>query len=68
MGAEVAKLLFPDTPHGKESGGRPEAIPTLQRETFLDFYRNHLTKIFSPGLIVHIRITALMTSSLWFRL
>ncbi|MBQ4383796.1 MAG: insulinase family protein [Firmicutes bacterium] len=41
MGAEVAKLLFPDTPYGKESGGRPEAIPTLQRETFLDFYNQY---------------------------
>ena len=41
MSSETARLLFPDTPYGKESGGRPEAIPTLQRETFLDFYKKY---------------------------
>ena len=41
---EVNKALFPDTPYRFESGGLPEAIPTLTQEMFTDFHR----KYYSP--------------------
>ena len=37
----INKALFPDTPYSWESGGDPEAIPTLTQEKFLDFYRTY---------------------------
>jgi len=33
--------LFPDTPYGVESGGLPEAIPTLTHEAFCEFHRRY---------------------------
>ncbi len=36
---EMTKALFPDTCYGKDSGGNPDAIPSLTREAFLDFHR-----------------------------
>ena len=38
---ELIYALFPDTPYGKNSGGDPEAIPTLSYEAFLDFYNTY---------------------------
>ena len=37
--------LFPDTAYGFESGGAPEAIPTLSYETFCDFHK----KLYHPS-------------------
>ncbi len=37
--SEIAKALYPDTCYGKDSGGNPDAIPTLTREGYLDFHR-----------------------------
>lgn len=36
---ETMNLLFPDTAYGFESGGHPDAIPTLTYENFKKFYR-----------------------------
>ena len=36
---DLYKGLLPDTVHGSESGGDPEAIPTLSYEDFLAFHR-----------------------------
>jgi len=38
---EVQFALFPDTPYAFESGGTPEAIPTLTYENYLDDHRRH---------------------------
>lgn len=38
---EVQKALFPGTCYAFESGGTPEAIPTLTYEGFLDEHRRH---------------------------
>ena len=35
------RQLYPDTTYGKESGGRPEAIPSLTYEKYLDFHRQY---------------------------
>lgn len=37
----LAAALFPDTPYRFESGGTPDAIPTLTYEGFLDEHRRH---------------------------
>ena len=37
----VFKHLFPDNGYGFESGGTPEAIPTLTLEAFLQFHRKN---------------------------
>ena len=39
--SQVFKHLFPDNAYGFESGGTPEAIPTLTREDFLQFHKKH---------------------------
>ena len=39
--AEMARQLFPDTGYGFNSGGDPEAIPTLTYQQFLAAYRRH---------------------------
>ena len=36
---EIMNHLFPDNPHGCESGGDPKNIPDLSYENFLDFHR-----------------------------
>ena len=33
--------LFPDTPYGVESGGKPEDIPQLTHEAFCEFHRRY---------------------------
>ena len=38
---ELQKALFPDTPYAFESGGTPQAIPTLTYENYLDEHRRH---------------------------
>ena len=38
---ELQKALFPDTCYAFESGGTPEAIPTLTYEDYLDEHRRH---------------------------
>ena len=38
---EAMNLLFPDTTYGFESGGSPDAIPTLTYENFKKFYRSY---------------------------
>ena len=38
---ELQKALFPDTPYAFESGGTPEAIPTLTYEHYLDEHARH---------------------------
>jgi Zn-dependent M16 (insulinase) family peptidase len=35
----AAKLLFPDSPYGRDAGGDPERIPELTYEQFVDFYK-----------------------------
>lgn len=35
------QTLFPDTTYGNESGGYPEAIPTLTKEEFLSFHKTY---------------------------
>lgn len=37
----IEASLFPDTPYSFESGGAPNAIPTLTNEKFLDFHRTY---------------------------
>ncbi|WP_165045322.1 insulinase family protein [Adlercreutzia sp. ZJ138] len=37
----LQQLLFPDTPYRFESGGTPEAIPTLTYERFLEEHERH---------------------------
>ena len=39
LNSELTKALFPDNCYGKDSGGDPDAIPTLTREAFLDFHK-----------------------------
>ena len=39
--SELQKALFPNTPYAFESGGTPEAIPTLSYENYLDEHRRH---------------------------
>lgn len=38
---EVNKALFPDSPYRFESGGYPDAIPTLTQEMFTNFHKTH---------------------------
>ena len=38
---EMARQLFPDTGYGFNSGGDPDAIPTLTFEAFKETYRRH---------------------------
>lgn len=38
---EIMNSLYPDTAYGMESGGDPDAIPTLTYEQFLDFHRRY---------------------------
>ena len=38
---EQMNALFPDTSYGVESGGDPEAIPTLTYENYLDFHSRY---------------------------
>ena len=38
---ESMHALFPDTPYGLESGGDPEAIPSLTFENFIAFHRRY---------------------------
>jgi Zn-dependent M16 (insulinase) family peptidase len=35
----AARLLFPDSPYGRDAGGDPEHIPELTYEQFVDFYK-----------------------------
>jgi len=39
LSRKVMESLFPDTCYGLESGGDPDIIPELTRESFLDFHR-----------------------------
>ncbi len=41
LGSRIMTSLFPDTTYGYESGGDPEAIPSLTQEMFLDFHRRY---------------------------
>lgn len=41
LGSKIMKSLYPDTAYGFESGGDPEAIPTLTREDFLNFHKKY---------------------------
>ncbi|MFI3201405.1 MAG: insulinase family protein, partial [Eubacteriales bacterium] len=38
---EVFNSLFPNTEYGKESGGNPEAIPSLTYEQFVEFHDSY---------------------------
>ena len=38
---EIGRGLYPDTPYRFESGGAPEAIPQLDQDGFLRFYRKY---------------------------
>ena len=38
-GAELAKMLFPSTVYGRNSGGDPAVIPTLTKEKYCEFYK-----------------------------
>lgn len=35
------RMLFPDTPYAKESGGNPDAIPDLSYEDFVAFHKRY---------------------------
>lgn len=37
----ILHAMFPDTSYGLESGGNPEAIPSLTYEAFLDFHKKY---------------------------
>lgn len=39
--SKTMRLLYPDTTYGYESGGDPDAIPSLTQEMFLDFHRKY---------------------------
>ena len=41
LGSRIMAALYPDTTYGYESGGDPEAIPTLTQEMFLDFHARY---------------------------
>ena len=41
LGSRIMAALYPDTTYGCESGGDPEAIPTLTQEMFLDFHAHY---------------------------
>ena len=41
LGSRIMAALYPDTTYGCESGGDPEAIPTLTQEMFLDFHARY---------------------------
>ena len=41
LGVKVKETLFPDTCYRWESGGKPEAIPTLTYRKFLEDYHRH---------------------------
>ena len=38
---KIGHTLFPDNGYGLDSGGYPEAIPTLTQEHFEEYHRNH---------------------------
>jgi len=52
---EVMNRLYPDTVYGRDSGGRPSAIPGLTYEKFCGFYRRHYhpsnARIFLDGRV-----------------
>ncbi|MBQ1510610.1 MAG: insulinase family protein [Selenomonadaceae bacterium] len=39
--SRIMASLYPDTTYGYESGGDPEAIPSLTQEMFLEFHRKY---------------------------
>ena len=41
LGSRIMAALYPDTTYGCESGGDPDAIPSLTREMFLDFHARY---------------------------
>ena len=41
LGRRIMHSLFPDTAYGFESGGEPEAIPSLTQEMFADFHSRY---------------------------
>ena len=41
LSSKIMKSLYPGTAYGFESGGDPEAIPTLTRENFLNFHKKY---------------------------
>lgn len=41
LGSRIMAALYPDTTYGYESGGDPDAIPSLTREMFLDFHARY---------------------------
>ncbi len=41
LGDEIDKSLYPDTCYRFSSGGKPEKIPELSYEEFLDFHKKH---------------------------
>lgn len=41
LGSRIMAALYPDTTYGCESGGDPDAIPTLTPEMFLDFHARY---------------------------
>ncbi|MBR3722945.1 MAG: insulinase family protein [Selenomonadaceae bacterium] len=41
LSSKIMKSLYPDTTYGFESGGDPEAIPSLTLEDFLSFHKKY---------------------------
>ena len=41
LGSRIMAALYPDTTYGCESGGDPDAIPSLTQEMFLDFHARY---------------------------
>ena len=69
---ELQKALFPDTPYAFESGGTPQAIPTLTYENYLDDHRRHYRTdnsyiILYGNLDIH-RALEFLDTATWFPL
>lgn len=66
--SELNKLLYPDTCYGKESGGRPDSIPDLTYEQFINahkkFYHPSNAKIILDGEMDIEKVLSLLDSYL----
>ena len=67
-GAALSKMLFPDNCYSKDSGGDPDAIPTLTYESFVEahatYYHPSNAQIFLDGSVMIDEILPLIDSYL----
>ena len=65
---QIMRQLFPDTCYGYNSGGEPEAIPTLTYERFCEQYRRHYhpsnARIYLDGAVPMEEMLSLIASYL----